>query len=144
MSQKLIFYWSQGPLKWNPNPLSNQILLSWIISLLNAIINSAGAKSDTSGVFPRMYFLLHARQNKSERNNKRRKLFPWTFIVVSLYQVPKETPTSTEAITSRRSLLVCCDAILEDDKVNLSDDENQHKYPHRLCHHKWNAFILYV
>lgn len=53
------------------------------------------------------------------------------FIMVSLYQVPEVTPTSTEAITSCNSLLVSCGAILEDSKVNLLDDENQYniQYP---------------
>lgn len=65
-----------------------------------------------------------------------------TFIVVSLYQVPKVTPTSTEAITSRCSLLVSSGAISEDNKVNLSDDENQYKYPHRFTATSEMHFIL--
>lgn len=43
------------------------------------------------------------------------------------------TATSTEAITSRSSLLVICGAIRDDKKVIRSGDENQYKHPRRFA-----------
>lgn len=114
--------------------LSNKIFHKWILSLLDGCNYkvSRGKVREHKCVYPSLYFPLHALQNNTERNNKQLKLLLWMFIIVSLYQVPEVTPTSTEAITSCDSLLVSCGAILEYSKVNHLDDENQYKYTQKV------------